>query len=257
MQLDYKFLRSLTTASARRREGCFLAEGHHLVGEALQWGRVQLLAVEEGRKDLCSAEIEKAESMGVPVYYLPSSRMKSLSQTQSHQGLLCVVEYRHRSFAPDCLPESGLVCILERVQDPGNVGTILRTADALGCEAVFLTADSADVTNDKALRASMGAIYRVPVYLLEDMKNTLTAMSEQGWKVFCGDLHGMDFFATERSFPKQAFLVGNEGSGVLPETAQLCSHRIRLPMPGHAESLNAAVASAVALYDLSREMGRF
>lgn len=257
MQLDYKELRALHTAAGRREQGCFLAEGHHLVGEALKWGKLRLLVVEAGREDACREEIAQAEEKGVPVYSVPASRMKSLTQTATSQGLIAAVEYRHREFDPKALPESGLLCFLERVQDPGNVGTVLRTLDALGAEGLLLTQDSADPANDKALRASMGAIYRVPVYRIEDRLSALRSLRDAGWEIFCGDLHGEDFFRAKRDFQKQIFLVGNEGAGVTHEAASLASQRVRLPMPGQAESLNAAIAASVCLYDMAREMGRF
>ena len=257
MTLDYKALRDLHTASGRRKQGCFLAEGHHLAGEALRWGRVRLLAVEEGRESVCEEEIGLEGEKKIPVHVIPSSRMKGLSQTSSGQGVFCVVEYEHKDFSPDILPSSGLLCMLERVQDPGNVGTILRTLDALGAEGMILSADSADITNDKTLRASMGAVYRVPVWRTEDPLETLRNLRASGWDVFCGDLSGDDFYQAAKGGPRQVFLVGNEGAGVTKEAAALASGRVRLPMPGKAESLNAAVAASVCLYEMAREAGRF
>ena len=122
---------------------------------------------------------------------------------------------------------------------------------------MLLTADSADITNDKALRASMGAVYRVPVFFVEDRLDALRALRAAGWDVFCGDLSGDDFYASERGGDRQVFLVGNEGAGVTKEAAALASRRVRLPMPGNAESLNAAVAASICLYDMARESGRF
>jgi len=254
--LDYKWVKSLSQASVRRREGCFVAEGHHLAGEALVWGRVRLLAVEEGREAACAAELEAANARGIPVYTVPAFRMQNLLPTKSPQGIFCVAEYRCAIFSPEHVPQRGLLCALERVQDPGNVGTILRTADALGLEGVLCSDDSADITNDKTLRASMGALYRVPVWRTDNLPWALKTLHEKGWETLCGHLKGESIFEAPHAGDRQVLVIGNEGAGVSDACAWACARLVRLPMPGGAESLNAAVASGVLLYELSRAMGR-
>lgn len=142
----------------------------------------------------------------------------------------------------------GLIVVLEQLQDPGNVGTILRTADALGGAGVLLSADSADPFAPKTLRASMGSAYHLPVYI-GDVPAELKRMKEQGYTCLCGHLRGSENMPPIQE--KMALVVGNEGQGVSRETAELCT-LYRLPMAGRAESLNAAVFAAIMLYELTR-----
>lgn len=142
----------------------------------------------------------------------------------------------------------GLIVVLEQLQDPGNVGTILRTADALGGAGVLLSADSADPFAPKTLRASMGSAYHLPVYI-GDVPTELKRMKEQGYTCLCGHLRGSENMPPIQE--KMALVVGNEGQGVSRETAELCT-LYRLPMAGRAESLNAAVFAAIMLYELTR-----
>jgi tRNA G18 (ribose-2'-O)-methylase SpoU len=141
--------------------------------------------------------------------------------------------------------------LLEAVQDPGNVGTILRTMDAAGFSGAILSPGCADPFSPKALRATMGSIFRVPTMQTENAARTAAALAEEGYAVVAAALDGEDFFAREPLLGKVCLIIGNEGAGITRETLAAATRRYRLPMKGGAESLNAAAAAAIMIYDIA------
>ena len=150
---------------------------------------------------------------------------------------------------PDSYPE-GLLVVLDRLQDPGNVGTIIRTADALGAAGVLLSPDSVDPFSQKALRAAMGSTYHLPIYI-GPLKDVLSRLIAQGFTCICGHLKGSETLPaiTRRT----ALVIGSEGQGVSDETAAQCT-LYRMPMRGRAESLNAAVFAALMMQQILNAM---
>ncbi len=231
--------RSLRESKYRRETGRHFIEGDKLVREALTSGAaLETVFVREGYAGTVDFPCETV--------LVTDSVMDALSTAGTPQNLCAVARTPVAS-----LPESftGLVLLLEDVQDPGNVGTLIRTADALGASAVILSPQCADPFSPKTLRASMGSAYHLPVYAA-DIPAALRALNEQGYPCLCGHLKGSETLPAKTS--KMALLVGNEGNGVTDASAALC-YCYRLPMPGKAESLNAAVFGAILLYELTRE----
>ena len=230
--------RSLREGKYRRETGCHLVEGDKLVREALSSGvKVETVFVREGY----------AGAMDFPceAVLVSDSVMDALSTAGTPQSLCAVAKTPALS-----LPEtvSGTVLLLEDVQDPGNVGTLIRTADALGASCVFLSPQCADPFSPKTLRSSMGSVYHLPVSVT-DIPAALRALNAQGYTCLCGHLKGSETLPPKT--PKMALLVGNEGNGVSDEAAALC-YPYSLPMPGRAESLNAAIFGAIMLYELMK-----
>ena len=141
--------------------------------------------------------------------------------------------------------------LMEAVQDPGNVGTILRTMDAAGFDGAILSTGCADPYAPKALRATMGSIFRVPTLQVRDAAAAAQALKAEGYAVIAAALTGGDFFQREKLPEKLCLIIGNEGAGITRETIAQATHTYRLPMRGGAESLNAAAAAAIMLYDLA------
>ena len=230
--------RSLRESKYRKETGCHFIEGDKLVREALSSGAaLETVFVREGYAGEASFPCETV--------LVTDGVMDALSTAGTPQSLCAVA--RTPSMA---LPEAfaGTVLLLEDVQDPGNVGTLIRTADALGVDAVILSPKCADPFSPKTLRSSMGSVYHLPVYVT-DIPTALRALNDQGYTCLCGHLRGSEILPPKSS--KMALLVGNEGNGVTDEAAALC-YAYRLPMPGKAESLNAAVFGAIMLYELTR-----
>ena len=231
--------RSLREAKYRKETGCHFIEGDKLVREALASGaELVTVFVREGY----------AGDTGFPceTFAVSDSVMDALSTAGTPQSL-CAVARTPEPTLPGVA--EGLVLLLEDVQDPGNVGTLIRTADALGAGCVILSPRCADPFSPKTLRASMGSVYHLPVHVA-DIPAALSALNAQGYTCLCGHLRGSETLPPKTA--KMALLVGNEGNGVSDEAAALC-YAYRLPMPGRAESLNAAVFGAIMLYELTRE----
>ena len=230
--------RSLRESKYRKETRCHFIEGDKLVREALiSGGELVTVFVREGYEGEMDFPCE--------TLLVTASVMDALSATGTPQNLCAVAK------TPDLvLPEtfSGTVLLLEDVQDPGNVGTLIRTADALGASCVILSPQCADPFSPKTLRSSMGSVYHLPVFVT-DIPAALRALNAQGYTCLCGHLKGSEILPPKTS--KMALLVGNEGNGVSDEAAALC-YPYRLPMPGRAESLNAAVFGAIMLYELMR-----
>ena len=229
-----KSVRKLHQASARRETGLHFIEGNKLVLEAQANGAAldTVFALEDAAQLIPDCTL-----VTLPV-------MEALCGVQSVQGL-CATVKTPSTACPAQYPE-GFYVLLEQLQDPGNLGTILRTADAMGAEGVLLSPDSADPYSPKALRAAMGATYHLPVYV-GDPETELPKLQAQGFSCICGDLSG------EETLPKRGantvLVIGNEGHGISETVAQLC-YRYRMPMRGRAESLNAAIFAAIMMEKL-------
>ncbi len=233
-----KAVRALQQHKERQKTGLHLIEGSKLVWDAFASG----------------AQIETvyaAEGVAVPaapeVVTVTESVLESISTQKTPQGLLAVVRTPDVA-CPDRYP-SGLIVALDRLQDPGNLGTILRTADALGAAGVLLSPDSADPFSPKSLRAAMGSTYHIPLWI-GDLPTELLRLKSQGYPCICGHLNGDSVLPSHGC--DAVLVVGNEGSGVSDEVAALCT-LYRLPMKGRAESLNAAVFAALMMQRLIGE----
>ena len=232
----------------REKEGVFPAEGEHMVQEALSCSCVKTLIVSEDDADRYAKCIEAANPNDV--FIVSGHILSSLNSTKSPQGIMAFCHRRiHRPF----LPHPGLFVALNAVQDPGNVGTILRTMDAAGFEALYIDDQCADPYSAKTIRATMGSIFRIPIIQSHDLVSDLKAMKDRGCQLIAGDLSGEDLFS-RTPIPEQAcILIGNEGRGLSEDLKVLANMRVRIPMPGSAESLNAAVSAGILIYDLLRE----
>ncbi|MBR2053649.1 MAG: RNA methyltransferase, partial [Clostridia bacterium] len=141
-----------------------------------------------------------------------------------------------------------IVC-LNGVQDPGNVGTILRTMDAAGFTGLLIDGNTADPYSPKVLRATMGSIFRIPVFQTKQLSQTLDVLRQKDFEILAGDLMGKPFFNKRERKENTCIIIGNEGAGISPEIKEKATLRLKIPMMGGAESLNAAVAAAIMMYD--------
>ena len=153
------------------------------------------------------------------------------------------------------LPTGRKLVAMDGVQDPGNVGTIIRTADCAGIEGVILSEQCADIFSPKVLRATMGSIFRMPMLVTGDLPGTLQGLIENGYSVMSSQLDGEPFYSRSNVGEKYCLVIGSEGNGVSEPVRALATHKVRLPMRGGAESLNAAIAAGIMMYDLTREDG--
>lgn len=236
-----KDARRLLLRKERKRTGLHLIESEKLVREAIDSGaHIRSCFIEDG--------FAFNPPSGAVSLTVSRSVLESLCESQTPQGVVAVVE------TPPLTPPkeypAGLVVALDGVQDPGNVGTILRTADAFGAVGILLSSTCADPYAPKTLRAAMGSTYHLTVWQSE-LPEELRHMQAQGFFALCGDLKGNETLPVLSD--KTVLVIGSEGQGVSDTVASLCT-RYRLPMCGKAESLNASVAAGILLYVVSGQM---
>ena len=244
-----KAWRALKESKGRAAQRLFLAEGDHLTGEALAARAASALLMGESARARFDHHWQAADRQGVPVYILADHVLASLCDAKTPQGVLAVCPLPETA---QKLPENKMkLAALDGVQDPGNVGTVLRTLDAAGFDALLVDRRTADPYGPKALRASMGAVFRIPVYTgdLPQMLNEISTTHD----LYAGALDGKPYFDRTRSHPGVCVIIGNEGAGISPAVYAVPGiERVKLPMVGGAESLNASVAGAIMIYDIVR-----
>lgn len=246
-------------AKMRREEQLFVVEGVRMFCEAPgKW--IKEVYVSESFLQKCGKEPELKERLKKYQYeVLTDDVYKKVSDTQTPQGVLCVLsmpcyalaEYADR-WAADSQKAPFLV-LLEDLQDPGNLGTILRAGEGAGVDGVIMTRQTVDIYNPKVIRATMGSIYRVPFFVEENMAETINFLREKGILVYAAHLDdSVDYDEPDYTKPT-AFLVGNEGNGLRRETAEQAAQYIKIPMAGQVESLNAAAAATILMYEAARQ----
>ena len=226
---------------ARRAEGLFLCEGVKLVEEALRWGcRMEALVAAEG------VELPGGLPEGIRLAEVPADVFKSLSTVDTPQGLLALC--RTPALTPPEALAPGRYLVLDGVQDPGNVGTIWRTADALGADGVFLLPGCAEPYAPKTVRATMGACFRLPVW--ESGLEQLTGLLRgAGLPLYATALRADTADLRSAELSRAAVVIGSEGRGVSQAVLEACTMTLKIPMRDRCESLNAATAAAVVLWE--------
>ena len=237
----------LKKRTLREEERCFLVEGAQAVSEALaEEGRLLSLFVSDELDPLAV----RARQAGSGVEEVSERVMERLTSTVTPQGVVGIAPFV--DVAIDELASTGAVAVLHEVRDPGNAGTILRSADAAGAAGVVFAGSSVDVYNPKAVRASAGSIFHVPIVRDIGTEDALTSLRAKGFAVIAMDMHGdEDLFEAE--LPRSSvFVFGNEAHGLPSEILEAADHRVRVPHAGRAESLNLAAAATVCLFEWVR-----
>lgn len=243
----WKRCEQLTMRKYRDRSGLYLIEGENLLDEAIRnHVRIETVLVREDcQKALPPEAADKA-------FLLDARLFDKLAQTVTSQGILAVVakaEIRKEDFIG--LPGSNFI-VLDRLQDPGNIGTILRTADAAGYRLAILMKGTADVYAPKVVRAATGSLFRMPVVSMASTEELVEFTRAAGKKLTATCLDAQRCYYDEDLTHDIALVIGNEGSGVAPALIESSELRIKIPMQGNIESLNAAVAAGVLMYEAMR-----
>lgn len=236
----YKQTKKLLNRTERYKTGLFTAEGQRIAEDAVKSEAAEYLFVSENYA---------GETYDLPAYRVNEKMFSALSDTQTSQGIIAVCRMKHH----DISQISGdTLLISDGVSDPGNLGTLIRTAECSGVSGAVLLKGTVDPYSPKAVRSTMGSIFRVPVYfaLSEDLKNYLSE-----YKLTVTMIEGSQNLY-ETVFPqKTAVVVGNEAHGVSSKVAQTADISVFIPMCGNAESLNAAVAGSIVMYEIYRQRG--
>lgn len=237
-----KQLKKLQTKKGRDKEQLFLIEGLHLVEEALkQHGIVQEIWIEEQKKFNLPLLHET-----IPMIEVTKAVMNVISTVEKPQGIVAVCKKAKKDFQIEC---GKTYVLVDKVQDPGNIGTIIRTADARGIDAVILNEGTVDIYNDKVIRSTQGSLFHLPIVYLP-LERVIIELKQVGIPVYGTSLlNGVDYQQVEKQ-DAFALLVGNEGNGVSKELLTLTTKNLYIPIYGQAESLNVAVATGILLYSL-------
>lgn len=247
-------------ARARRESGLFIAEGERLCSE-IPAAYIERIFVADDY-DGCLPEFTggAAQSPGISgqrnraaqrapkIFRVPRELMEHMSDTKNSQGILAVVRQKKYTELP-----GDFFLILDTLQDPGNMGTIFRTAEAAGVDGILMNRDCVDVYSPKVVRATMGAMFRMPFMVSDDLPAEIRRMKSEGVQVYAAHLRGTKNHWDFDYRQPTAFMIGNEGNGLQDEIAALADTYLRIPMMGHTESLNAGVAASVLMYEVLRQ----
>lgn len=251
-------------AAERKKDGVFIVEGMKMYGEAPADGIREtyistacLRRIRESGESLQRDILRKLEETGYEE--VSEEVLARMSDTRSPQGIVCVLSrpfYTMEEMLRAGRGQPPLLLLLEDLQDPGNLGTILRTGEGAGVGGVIMSRDTADIYNPKTVRATMGSVFRVPHIYVDNLGDAVKVLTEAGIHVYAAHLKGKAYYDTFDFRTGTAFLIGNEGNGLREETANLAQQYIRIPMEGQVESLNAAVSAALLMYEAHRQRER-
>ena len=242
----------LTSASFRQSQGLFAAEGVRLCRDAVSSGAVIVTALFSESFAREAEELFAGRIGSAARYTVRDSIFSALSDTKTPQGVLFVIKRLDKTRDFDKMKKNGKVLALESVQDPVNLGTILRTAEALGVELVALSRDCCDVYSPKTVRGSMGAVFRQAIAEADDLPSFIRSFNEHG-RSFAAVLDREARPVGECDFSGISMCVlGNEGSGLTPEAVAACTDKVFIPMSGGAESLNVSAAAAILTWEMMK-----
>ncbi len=242
------------SAKKRRESGLFALEGARLCGDALRSGvavkavlyTASALAI---YTDVVGALIAAADT----AVEISPELSRHMGDTTNPQGVFCIAKTLDNSLIIDKINILGIYGALEDVQDPGNLGTVIRTAEAFGLSGLILSEGCCDVYNPKVLRSSMGGVFRLPLMRVRDMADTVTALQEKGLTAHACVVDACAMPITEAALGAGSVaVIGNEGNGLKPATVAACQQAVTIPMGGRAESLNASMAAGIVLWEMTR-----
>ncbi len=246
------------TAKERKKQDVFVVEGIRMFEEIPNSQHVETFATQS------FYEKNRALFDGISYELVADHIMESVADTKTPQGVISLVKRSHYSVEEVCgesayLRELGvkkpLVMALENLQDPGNLGTILRTAEGAGVTGILMSQDTVDIYNPKVVRATMGAIFRIPFCYVENLTSVVEMLNVAGYATYSAHLQGTTFYDYDYR-DSTIFCIGNEGNGLTEELSGATKCKIKIPMMGKVESLNAATASTVLMYEAMRQRGR-
>lgn len=236
-------------SKARNEEGVFVVEGLRMFMEVPK-ERVKKVYVSES---LYNKKKHELNWENFPMEILSDGVFRHVSETQTPQGILCIVKQQKFEMEDLLAVQKPHFMVLDNLQDPGNLGTIVRTAEGAGVDAIFLSKDCVDIYNPKTIRSTMGSIYRMPTIYIEDTVKLLELFKEKGVKSYAAHLDGKNSYDKENYRDGTAILIGNEGNGLRDDVSNKADIWVRIPMEGKVESLNAAVAASVLMFEVARQ----
>lgn len=252
-----KHSRKLKIKKGRQESREFMIEGVRFVEEAVTSGAEikYCLCAENLDGDRIESLLKTLKEKGVKLYEVESKLMKDIWDTETPQGILAVVGKKDNDI-DGVIENSSFLILADRIQDPGNLGTLIRTADAAGAQGVIISEGTVDPYSPKVLRSTMGSIFHLPVIHVPNMVEAVDKLKSYGFNIYASSLEGSTPYYSEDYRKKTAVVIGNEASGIDGSIIQAADRLIKIPMPGNAESLNAGVAGGILMFEVVRQRER-
>jgi len=248
----------LKKSKERRNSKAFVVEGPRMVVEAPVETLRAVYVAESFENNVENASLlvelkNKSERANAVYEVVADNVFKSISDTQTPQGIMAVVGMPDYSLEELLSGDRTHLLILESIQDPGNLGTMVRTGEGAGVTGIIMNKTTVDLFNPKTIRSTMGSIYRVPFFVTEDLEDTMKELQAKGIALYAAHLKGEHAYDEEDYTRACGFLIGNEGNGLSDEIANLADTYIKIPMEGQVESLNAAISATLLMYEANRQ----
>lgn len=239
-------VKCMKSARERRKQDVFPVEGIRMFSEIPPAQHVETFVTE--------AFYEKHDALFEDITYelVSENVMHVIAATKTPQGVVSLVKRQHYAVEEVCSGSNPLIMALENLQDPGNLGTIIRTAEGAGVTGILMSSDTVDIYNPKVVRATMGSVFRVPFCYVENLSETIRNLNRQKFMTYSAHLQGKSFYDYDYQKPT-IFCIGNEGNGLSDILSDTTLYKIKIPMLGKVESLNAATASTVLMYEAMRQ----
>ncbi len=213
------------------------------------------------KNDRMAAILSTADYRGYEICAIPESLFREISDTETPQGILAVIKmdnynlediiYKPLNYGIG--PNKGNIVVLDEIQDPGNMGTIIRTAEAAGFSGIIISKGCVDPYNPKVLRSTMGSIFHIPIFSCNNLAETLVKIKTNGTRIYAANLEGSKNYYEVDMTEDVAIVIGNEANGISSESVSMADEFIKIPMPGRVESLNASVAAGILMYEPLRQ----
>lgn len=256
-----KNLMSLVKKSKeRKKQGVFLVEGPKMCFEApKEWVKAIYVSESFSKNEEMNTKLKgyiEGCSEDVICEVVTDSIFKNVSDTQTPQGIMSLVKMPQYELLDMVKGKKTMLLVLESIQDPGNLGTMIRTGEGAGVTGVLMNKTTVDLFNPKTIRSTMGSIYRVPFFIAEDLPETINKLKDEGISFYAAHLKGQRSYDEMDYTKASGFMIGNEGNGLSDEIADMADSYILIPMEGKVESLNAAISGTLLMYECNRQRRR-
>lgn len=249
-----KEVKSLDNKKNRFKKGLFIIEGIRIIEDAIKsHENIKYILYSDKLFDVKNGkELFNYVGNEYETYKIDHNLFKDISDTENTQGIIAVLSMKNHEIK-DMIKDGTFIVILDKLQDPGNMGTIIRSADALGASGIIVSKGSVDIYNQKVLRSTMGSLFHMPIVQLEDTKEVILGLKNNNVKILATTLNHAKYCYDINLKEDIAIVIGNEGNGLDEEICDLSDENIIIPMDGKSESLNVAMASSIIMYEVLRQ----
>ena len=249
-----KYTRALLKSKNRNKESKFIIEGYRIVMLALEcMANLDYVFINEefeNKKEHVKL-LEDLDKKNTKIYKTTNKNFKELVDTENTQGILAVLRYKERDLVNNINQDDKFVLILDRIQDPGNMGTIIRTADSAGVDAIILLKGCVDIYNPKVIRSTMGSIFDMNI-IQTTQDEAVDFLKANNFDIVSSYLHTESYYNETTYDGKIALVIGNEANGINDELISKSDKLVKIPIYGNAESLNAAISAAILMYEIKK-----